>query len=463
LNRSAVIGFGLWLALFAAPAGAQHSSGTGAGAPPREDTAPALFEEPAAWLRRLQAEGWLLRGQATFVEQFHPAFHSPYRGPNSLQAKPMQRNTFSADLVLGRRLWEGAEVVVVPQVSRGFGLSGTVGIAAFPNGEAFRLGSEGPAAYVTRVFFRQTIGLSADMVEQEDDPLRFSRPLPRERITITLGKIAVFDIFDDNRYAHDPRTQFLNWAFVSAGAFDFANDAKGYTNGAAVEWENGIWGLRLGAFQVAKRLNSLSLDPQPFRGFQILAQLDHFHSLGGRPGALRLLGGISRTRSQSYAALIAGDITETEVNPRGGTATKTMLVLNGEQELTEDLGAFARLSWNDGQSQSWMYTEMDWAISGGAVLEGRRWGRPEDRVGLAVNVGSLSTSHRRFLEAGGIGFILGDGRLSYRPEWVAETYYDWRLGPGLNATADAQFILNPAYNADRGPVMVLSLRLRAAF
>lgn len=443
---------------------AQHAGGyRGTGAAPGPAGSPTLFSDLADTQQRLEELGWLLRGQATFVEQFHPAFRSPYSGPNSMQSAAMQRNTLSTDLVLGRRLWEGAEFVVNPQVSRGFGLSGTRGIAAFPNGEAFRIGSEGPSAYFTRIFLRQTIALSADTVAQEADPLRFSAPLPRERITITAGKIAVFDIFDDNRYSHDPRTQFLNWAFISAGAFDFSNDAKGYTNGVAVEWDNGSWGLRGGALQVAKRINSLSLDPQALKGFQLLAQVDRFFNLGGRPGALRLLGGLSRTRSQSYAALVAGDIEATEVNPRGRYAMKYMAVLNGEQELADDLGAFARLSWNDGRTQQWMYTEMDWAASAGLALRGLRWGREVDTVGFAANIGGLLRDHRRFLEAGGIGFIIGDRRLRYRPEVAMETYYDLRLAPGLNLTADLQLIANPAYNADRGPIAVLGLRMHAAF
>jgi high affinity Mn2+ porin len=405
----------------------------------------------------------MVRGQSTFVQQFHPAFRAPYRGENSLGAGDQGRNTLSLDVVLGRRLWSGAEAIIDPQFSRGYGLSGTRGLAAFPNGEAFRIGSDGPIAYVARAFLRQTIALTGEHDGVERDPLRFGNTLPRERITITAGKFPVFDIFDDNRYAHDPRSQFLNWAFASAGAFDFANDAKGFTNGIAVEWDNTAWGLRAGAFQVAKRINSLSLDPKPFRGFQLLAQLDRFYEWGGRPGALRLLYGLSRTRAQRWAALVEGDIEATEVSPTDTSSIKHMLVLNWEQELREDLGAFARLSWNDGRTQNWMYTEMDRAISAGLSWTGLRWGRPGDTVSLAGNIGVLSRSHRRFLAAGGIGFITGDGRLRYRPELAAEAYYSLLVAPGTAVTADFQLFANPAYNADRGPVAVLGLRLRTAF
>jgi high affinity Mn2+ porin len=205
------------------------------------------------------------------------------------------------------------------------------------------------------------------------------------------------------------------------------------------------------------------LDPQPLNGFQLLAQVDRFFTLGSRPGALRFLGGVSRTRSQSYAALLAGGIEATEISPRGRYATKYMAVLNGEQELADDLGAFARLSWNDGRTQQLMYTEMDWAGSAGLSLRGLRWEREEDTVGLAANVGDLSCQHRHFLQAGGVGFITGDGRLRYRPEVALEAYYDLGLAPGMNLAADLQLIADPAYNADRGPTTVLSLRLHVAF
>ena len=462
MYRSAAIGCGLLLAL-GAPAHAQHGGGRGTGAPPVPAEAPAILPDLAARQAALEADGWFVRGQSTFVQQFHPAFHAPYRGENSLGAGDQGRNTLSLDVLVGRWLWQGAEFVIDPQVSRGYGLSGTRGLAAFPNGEAFRIGSDGPSAYVARAFLRQTIALSADHDVAEHDPLRFAGSLPRERITITAGKFPVFDIFDDNTYAHDPRTQFMNWAFASAAAFDFANDAKGFTNGVAVEWEDGSWGLRGGAFQVAKRINSLSLDPKPFRGFQLLAQADRFYDWAGRPGALRLLYGLSRTRAQRWADLVAGDIEATEVSPDNRSTVRHMLVLNWEQELRDDLGAFARVSWNDGRTQNWMYTEMDWAVSAGLSWAGQRWGRPGDTVGLAGNVGGLSPSHRRFLEAGGIGFITGDGRLSYRPELAAEAYYRAGVAPGTDVTADLQLFAHPAYNADRGPVAVLGLRLRTAF
>ena len=422
----------------------------------------ALFPDIAALQDRLEQEGWLLRGQATFVLQGHPRFRSPYRGAGSLGPAASARNTLSTDFLVGRRLWQGAEAIVDASVTRGFGLSNSTGVAGFPNNEAFRLGSTEPAFFVPRFFLRQTIGLSGDSIETDSDPMRFTGALPRERLTFTVGKISVWDIFDDNLYAHDARTQFLNWALVGAGGFDYAADARGWTYGAAAEWDNGVWGVRTGAFQVARQANGLFMDPGVTRAWQVLAQVDRFYAVNGRAGAARLIYGASRARQSQWGELFRNGFDTFEKNP-SGYRLKHNLAFNMEQALTDDLGAFLRLSWNDGRTQNWMYTEMDRAVSAGLSLQGLRWGRPADTVGLAGNVGWISEGRRRYLEAGGIGFITGDGRLSYGPEWITEAYYDARLAPGVNVALNYQLVVNPAYNNDRGPVNIFAVRVRTAF
>lgn len=453
----------LALLRLAVPAGPAAAQGFGSPAVPNVGPpSDALYPDAAALQDRLERQGWIVRGQSTFIPQGHPRFHSPYRGPNSLIPAPNARNTFSSDLVVGRRLWHGAEAVIDASVTRGYGLSDSVGVAAFPNNEAFRLGSTEPTFFVPRIFVRQTIGLSADTVVPDGDPLRFTEPLPRERLTITAGKFSVWDIFDDNRYAHDARTQFLNWALVAAGAFDYAADARGWTEGVAVEWDNGAWGVRGGAFRVARRVNGLFLDPAITRAWQLLGQVDRFYEIGGRPGAARFIYGASRARMSTWGELFENGFETFDKNP-SGYRLKHNLALNLEQELTDDLGVFARLSWNDGRTQNWMFTEMDRAVSTGLSLRGLRWNRPEHTAGLATNVGWISEGRRRYLDTGGIGFITGDGRLSYDPEWVTELYYNVPVRPGLNVAFDYQFVVNPAYNNDRGPVNVFALRLRTAF
>ncbi|HYZ31518.1 MAG TPA: carbohydrate porin [Crenalkalicoccus sp.] len=445
--------------------GAERTEAQGFGSPAVPNVGPpseALFPSLAALQDRLEEAGWLVRGQATFVLQGYPNIHSPYRGENSLGPVGNARNTLSTDLVLGRRLWQGAEVVLDASVTRGFGVSDTHGVAAFPNNEAFVLGSTGPYLYVPRVFVRQTIGLSADTIALDGDPLRFTGPLPRERLTITAGKFSVWDVFDDNRYAHDARAQFMNWALVGAGAFDWAADARGWTWGVALEWENETWAVRTGAFMMPRRANGLSLDPALTRAWQVLAELDRFWHIGDRPGAARIIYGATRARLNSWGDLFADGFDTFPQNPKG-YRTKNQVALNLEQEITPALGVFARLSWNDGRTENFSFTEMDRAVSGGLSLSGLAWGRPEDTAGLATNIGWISSGRRRYLEAGGIGFIIGDGRLNDAPEWVTEAYYDLRIAAGVNIALDYQFVLNPAYNADRGPVHFLGFRARTAF
>jgi high affinity Mn2+ porin len=433
-----------------------------AGTPNVGDPSEALIPSLAAKQDRLEELGWMIRGQATFILQGQAGFRSPYRADGSLRPAAQARNTLSTDLILGRRLWQGAEVVVNPSVTRGFGLSNSTGVAAFPNGEAFRLGTTEPNFFVPRVFFRQTIGLSGDTVPTDNDPLRFSTPLPRERITITIGKFAVWDIFDDNRYAHDARTQFMNWALVGGGAFDYAADARGFTEGVAVEWENGHWAVRGGAFRVARQVNGLFLDPSVTRGFQVLASLERLWSFGERAGAVRFIYGASRSRQSRWNEIDPNNPSTFDLNPHS-YRLKHNVTISADQQITEDFGVFGRLSWNDGLTQNWMFTEMDRALSFGGALTGQRWNRPNDTVGLGTNIGWISAGRRRYLEAGGIGFITGDGRLNYRPEWITELYYDARVAPGVNAALGYQLLVNPAYNQDRGPVSVFSLRLRTAF
>lgn len=444
--------------------GGQAAAQRGTAAPVYQPNLDSLVAGAEEGLAKLEAAGWLLRGQATGVLQGHTRLHSPYQGPNSLSPKFSLENTESFDLVVGRRLWRNAEVIAVPSVTRGFGLSNTRGIAAFPSNEAFRLGSNDPYFSVSRLFFRQTIDLSADGAGQDSDPMRFAGPLARERITITIGKVSSWDFFDDNRYAHDARDQFLNWALVGAGAVDYAADARGFTNGAVLEWEDGVHAVRTGAFMVARRVNGLSLDTNIGQAWQWLTQVERSWEIGRRPGTLRLLGGLSRTRSATWnrltEAVIAG---EENTEPLRAYRTKSLLALNLEQEIDDTFGVFARLGWNDGRAQNWMFTEMDWSASAGVAVNGWRWGRAEDTVGLGFNVGGLTAPHRRFLEAGGIGFIIGDGRLRYAPEAAVEAYYDVKLAPGFRLALNGQVVVNPAYNSDRGPVPIFALRLHAAF
>ncbi len=444
----------------AVPARAQR----GVAGPVYERNIDALIEGAEEWLAGLEEQGWLLRGQMTNTIQAMPAFRAPYRGENSVSGKRDSTAMQTIDLVLGRRLWNGAEVIAVPSPTRGFGFADNHGLGGLTNTESFHGGTKNWDYNITRLFIRQTFDISYDAFGKDDDPMRFTGPLALERVTVTAGKLAVWDFFDNNRFAHDPRTQFLNYALVGAGAFDFASDAAGYTHGAVLEWENGTWATRLGGFQVVRNQGGDFLEERFGRGWQLLGQLDRSWWLGRYPGTLRLLLGASRTRSARYDDLTRS-IQAGEESQEGYRAyrTKQMLALNWDQQFNDTLGGFARLGWNDGRSQNFMFTEMDWSVSGGVSINGWRWDRFDDTIGLATNIGGLHTPQRRFLAAGGTGFILGDSRLNYAPEVILEAFYDVELAPGLNAALDAQLVFNPGFNADRGPVPVGTLRLRAAF
>lgn len=439
------------------------------GAPIYRENLDSAIEGATEALDQLERAGWLLRGQSTVTVQGKPRIRSRYQGVNSLGSGPAWESTQSTDLVLGRRLWAGAEIIAVPSWTRGRGLSDAKGLAAGASQEAFHGGTAHPILSLSRLFVRQTIGLSYDASGNDDDPTRFAGPLALQRITLTAGKVAAWDFFDNNRFAHDPRAQFLNWALVGTGAFDIAGDAAGFTHGAVAEWEDGHWAARVGGFQVARHRNSDFLDERVGRAWQGLLEVDRFWWLGRHPGALRLLGGASRTRSARYDALTralvefpAAESAMAQERLRA-PRTKPLLALNWEQQWNDTLGSFARLGWNDGRAQAWMFTEMDWSASAGLAINGWRWERFADTVGLAFNMAGLHAPQRRFYAAGGTGFVLGDGRLRYAPETAFEAYYDAELRPGLNAALDLQLIVHPGHNADRGPVPVAALRLRAAF
>jgi high affinity Mn2+ porin len=414
----------------------------------------------------LEADGWLVHGQFTVIYQGHPEFHSPYQGSDSLTPGATARETITFGPVFGRKLWHGAELYINPEWDQGFGLNSSTGSAGVPNNEAFRVGKTDPILTIPRLFVRQVIGLGGAQEQLDADALQFAELVDVERITITAGKISVWDLFDDNRYAHDARTQFLNWAFVGNGAVDFAADARGFTDGVAVEYNSAGWALRSGIFQVSKVPNGKQLDTEIGNGWQALTELEERFKLFDRPGKLRALAMVDRTNAIDYQASYGalGPINVADPLPGFRRYRPNFgFGLNLEQELTDDLGLFARASWNPGQVQEFMYTEIDRHASLGLSLMGTRWGRPDDTVGLAGMVNGLSDHHRAFLEAGNTGFIVGDGALNYATEQIIETYYDWALFKGASIALDYQFIDNPGYNAGRGPVSVIGVRLHAEF
>jgi high affinity Mn2+ porin len=415
-------------------------------------------------LSPLEVDNWIVRGQTTFVSQYDPPFHAPYSGANSLTPNT-GRETWDATLYAGRPLWEGAEFWINPEIDQGFGLSNTLGVAGFTSGEAYKVGFTNPYLRIPRAFIRQTIDLGGDAQKVESDLNQVGGTQTANRVVITVGRFGVPDIFDINRYAHDPRNDFLNWALVDAGTFDYAADSWGFSYGAAVEWYQGNWALRTGLFDLSIVPNSAELDPR-FEQFQFVYELEHRHELWGQPGKVAVTGFLSRARMGSFndAILLAQQTgsTPNTADVRRYTS-RPGVDLNVEQQIMPDVGLFSRVGWADGRVEPFDFTDIDRTASGGVSLGGKLWGRPDDTIGLAGVVNGISSEHIAYLNAGGLGILVGDGQLPHPGlEQILETYYKLPVG-SWQVTGDYQFIVNPGYNRDRGPVSVISLRLRTQF
>jgi high affinity Mn2+ porin len=407
-------------------------------------------------------EVWALHAQATLVEQFHPAFNSPYRGTNSMFPGAQGRETLDVTGYAGVSPWAGGEAWADLELDQGFGLTGTLGAAAFPSAEAYKVGKSIPYYRLQRLFFRQTFDLGGDVKGVEGAANQLAGSHTADDLVFTVGKISVGDIFDTNSYAHDPRGDFLNWANVDAGAFDYAADAWGYTYGGTAEWNTGDWSARAGLFDLGRVPNGTELE-RDFHQFEVDGELERRFSLFGHDGKVKLLGFVNRGNMGSYNDAVA---LAAVTHMPASTAlvrhyrSRPGIELNVEQGLTDDLGAFLRASDNDGSQEIYEFTDMHQSLSTGLSLKGTQWGRKDDTIGLAFEASAISKSAQAYLAAGGLGLLIGDGRLThYDNEAVIETYYDVQLFQGVNAALDYQFINNPGYNADRGPISVIGVRL----
>jgi high affinity Mn2+ porin len=417
-----------------------------------------------ASLSPLDVDGWLVHGQTAFVSQYAAPFHAPYHGANSLDSNA-GRETWDATLYVGRRLWKGGELWINPEIDQGYGLSNTLGVAGFTSGEAYKVGYASPYLRLPRVFLRQTFTLGGGTEILESGLNQFAGSQTANRLVVTAGRFSVSDLFDTITYAHDPRGDFLNWSLVDAGTFDYAADAWGFTYGAALEWYQGEWTARAGFFDLSIVPNSIELDHR-FEQFQVVGELEHRHEWIGQPGKLAVVGFLSRGRMGRYDDAIAlGE--QTGAPPSTADvrryAGRPGVNLNVEQGLVANVGIFGRVGWAGGQVEPFEFTDIDRTASAGLSLAGKRWGRPDDTFGLAAVINGISDVHGAYLAAGGLGILAGDGQLPHPGlEKIVETYYrlpfvSWQV------TANYQFIVNPAFNRDRGPVSVFSVRLRTQF
>jgi high affinity Mn2+ porin len=436
--------------------------------------------DPTSWDKGPTAPAWLnadwinFHGQTTFTEQAYPAFRSPYQGAQSLPGVGTGRETWDATLYAGMRLWQGAELWIDPEIDQGFGLASTHGVAGFTSGESYKLGFDYPYARLQRYFVRQTIDLGGETEKVEADINQFATTQTANRLVLTAGWFYVIDIFDTNKYANNPRGDFLNWSVINAGSFDFAGDAFSTTYGAAAEWYQDRWTLRGGIFDMsatpAGANSPLGAVADPtFDQFELVGEIENRYTLWGQPGKIKVTGFLIRGRMGNFEEAVALsqatglDASDALVAVRT-YQSRPGVSLNLEQQVTETVGLFARAGWADGNVEPWDNTDIDRTIETGVSLNGKPWNRPDDTFGIAGVINGISSAHADYFKAGGLGIVIGDGQLLHPGlEQILETYYSYALSSSTKVTFDYQFIDNPAYNTDRGPVSVFAARLHTQF
>ena len=405
-----------------------------------------------------------LHYQATVATQWHPEFHAPYSGKNSLQPGAESATSVVMDLFAGARLWKGAEVYFQPELAGGRGLSSTLGVAAFPSGEVYRVGDPAPTLIVGRAFVRQSFGLGGRTARFEAGPNQLAGPRDRDALTITIGKVATTDFVDRVPFASDPHTQFMSWGIWASAAYDYPADTRGYTYGAAADLTISWWSVRAGMFLEPKTANGMELEWDLTKARGLVGEFEGRWDLGGLPGAARALAFLNTADMGSYDAALARSPASPDVTATRATGrTKAGLAASANQDLGSGLGVFVRVSYADGKNEAWAFTEIDRSIAAGVVQSGSRWGRPDDEAGVGAVVSGLSDPHRRYLAAGGYGFLIGDGALRFAPEILGEVYYRAAVTREVAVGVTYQPILHPAYNVDRGPAHVFTGRVHVAF
>ena len=413
-----------------------------------------------------QSQNWNIHGQNTDIVQGYPGFPAQYSGPNSLPPGGQTRETVSLDVLAGIRLWPGAEAHIDGLMWQGYGVANAVGVDGFPNGEAFRVGTQVPNVNIPRLFIRQTISLGGDTEAIADDALDLASQADISRITLTLGKFSAKDIFDNNAYANDPRTQFMNWALMANEAWDYPGDALGYITGLAAELNQPSWTVRYGFFQMPESSNGTAIDGHVLEAWGMVTELERRYNWRSHPGTLRFLAFLNHAHMGSYQE--ATDLAINTGQPADIEATREYRYkygfgLNWEQEIVKNVGAFSRIGWSDGQNEAWVFSDVDRTATLGLSVKGEAWHRPDDTIGLAGVANGLSQVHQEFFAAGGMGILAGDGGLNYSWEKILETYYDCQLWKTLHASLDYQFINDPAFNSARGPVSVFGARIHWEF
>ena len=412
-------------------------------------------------------ENWNLFYQATSIGDYHGTFHALYTGPLSLQNYPERDVSLTTTLFFGARLEKNTRIFFDPEIAGGKGFSNVDGIANPPNGEIPRVAGAEPKPYIARFYIEHDFGFGSETEHVESDLNQLAGERPVTRYSIYAGRFTVTDFFDDNSYSHDPREQFMAWGVMYNGAWDYPADTRGYTWGIVQEFHTRNWGFKYGIAAEPKVANGPQFDRRLFRDHGQSYQVERRYSIRKRDGAVRLLAYANRAQAGTYAEALklaeqTGTTPDVTATRHAGTL-KYGTGISADQAITDDLGVFTRLGWNDGKTESFAFTAIDRLATGGVSFKGTRWKRKQDVVATSFTASGLSGVHASYLEHGGLDFLIGDGRLNYAPEYLWESYYSAHLTRGFTAAVDAQHLVNPAYNQDRGPVWIYSLRLHLEF
>lgn len=406
-----------------------------------------------------------ISAQGNFIRQQHPSFDAAYSGPNSFQSPKEHATSRVETLYTGFQITHRLEILLDVESAGGAGLSSALGIAGFTNVDVVRNPTLGESPYISRVMLHYTIPLSTETTEATRNPLSLASTVPVRRLELRFGKLSTVDLFDLNSVGSDSHLQFMNWAIVNNGAFDYAADTRGYTYGAVMEYYDRNWAARFGEMLMPTVANGIDLDWNLSRARGENLEVEYHRAfIPKREGVVRALGFVNHANMGSYREAIDGFLSARDAIPdvtlyRRHGRVKYGFGVNAEQELTPLVRAFGRLGWNDGANESYAYTEIDRTAQVGADLRGKPWHRRDDKVGAAFVVNGISGDHRRYLALGGYGFILGDGGLNYGLEKIFETYYTAHVWRGISVALDYQHVTNPGYNQDRGPASVIGFRI----
>jgi hypothetical protein len=420
---------------------------------------------PTAVFPHSETARWWVSGQINIVFQAHPDFHALYSGPNSLSARAEHATSRVLTLYTGYQLSKHTEALFDLESAGGRGISDALGMGGFTNVDVVRNPSLGSKPYIARAILHHVFALSGKEEDAERTPISILNKLPERRIELRAGKMSIADIFDLSSVGSDSHLQFLNWTAVNNGAYDYAADTRGYTVAAMAEYHDHGWSLRFAEALMPKVANGPSLDFNLRRARSENIELEFRPELGKeKKTIIRLLSFINHADMGSYREAVQAFLAGADAQPtieahRKQGRIKYGFGFNAEQEITKTVRAFGRIGWNEGQNESFAYTEVDQAIEAGADWRLDRWRRTQDKIGLAFITNGISRLHQLYLALGGNGFLLGDGRLTYGREDIVETYYTAHLWRGVYVSPELQWAVHPGYNQDRGPVIVPGLRL----